>query len=142
MSAQTAFKMIYMLKGGVEEEGGSSQTLSYALKNENEIGGKTGTSNNGSDGWYIGITKNLVSGGWVGGDERSIRYRDWYLGQGGRTARPMWEKYMLQVYADGTLDYKKGAFRIPEGHDSIDCKAFDTPQDTPESVPDQWQPNN
>ena len=100
ISEQTAFKMIYMLMGGVEEEGGTSRGLPYDLKKDNEIGGKTGTTNNASDGWYMGVTHNLVSGAWVGGDERSIHYREWSLGQGGKTARPIWASYMTKVYAD------------------------------------------
>ena len=117
MSEQTAFKMVYMLMGGVEEEGGNSTTLPEDLKSDNEIGAKTGTTNNASDGWYIGVTHDLVSGGWVGGDEPSIHYREWALGQGGRTARPIWENYMLKVYADKTLPYKKGEFRRPSDPD-------------------------
>lgn len=141
---QTAFKMIYMLMGGIEEAGGNSTNLPADLKIDNEIGAKTGTSNDGSDGWYIGITHNLVSGGWVGGDERSIRYRNWALGQGARTARPIWEKYMLKVYADKMTGYEKGEFRRPDGLDTtIDCTAFDTTtMDTPESNRDNWDPNN
>lgn len=140
---QTAFKIIYMLMGGVEEMGGTSQGLNEDLKKENEIGAKTGTSNDASDGWYVGVTRDLVSGGWVGGDERSIRYRDWSLGTGGRTVRPIWEKYMLKVYADRTLDYKKGPFRRPAELDmAIDCKTLDIPQDTPDSRRDDWDPNN
>ncbi len=143
INEQTAFKMIYMLMGGVEEAGGNSVTLSDDLKIENEIGAKTGTSNDASDGWYVGITRDLVSGAWVGGDERSIHYREWALGQGGRTARPIWEKYMLKVYADKTLEYKKGAFRRPAGLDmTIDCKAFEQSENDPESLPKNWDPNN
>ena len=65
------------------------ETLSY-----NEIGGKTGTTNNASDGWYMGITHNLVTGVWVGGDERSIHFPSWDFGQGARSARPIWDKFM------------------------------------------------
>ncbi|MEJ1237239.1 transglycosylase domain-containing protein [Chryseolinea sp. T2] len=137
VSEQTAFKMVYMLMGGVEEEGGSSRALPEDLKSENEIGGKTGTTTNASDGWYMGITHNLVSGAWVGGDERSIHYRTWSLGQGGNTARPIWARYMQRVYADRSLEYKKGAFKRPEdGLDaSLDCSAYVNP-DTPDSDPD------
>ncbi|HYG18391.1 MAG TPA: transglycosylase domain-containing protein, partial [Ohtaekwangia sp.] len=67
ISEQTAYKMIYMLRGGVEESGGTSIGLPHDLKVDNEIGGKTGTTNNASDGWYMGVTHNLVTGVWVGG---------------------------------------------------------------------------
>jgi penicillin-binding protein 1A len=143
ISEQTAFKMLYMLMGGVEESGGTSVALPYDLKKDNEIGGKTGTTNNASDGWYMGITHNLVSGAWVGGDERSIHFREWSLGQGGRTARPIWASYMLKVYGDKTLDYKKGQFRRPAtGMDmTLDCSAYDTPQDSSGDQTEQWDPN-
>ncbi|CAN0458037.1 unnamed protein product, partial [Phaeothamnion confervicola] len=64
MKEQDAFKMIYMLMGGVEILGGTSSGLPHDLKVDNEIGGKTGTTNNASDGWYMGVTKDLVSGAW------------------------------------------------------------------------------
>jgi len=143
INEQTAFKMVYMLMGGVEEAGGTSVGLPYDLKKDNEIGGKTGTTNNASDGWYMGITHNLVSGAWVGGDERSIHYREWSLGQGGSTARPIWAKYMLKIYADPTLEYKKGQFRRPAGglDMTMDCKAYETDDNTVNDHPENWDPN-
>lgn len=127
ISEQTAFKMIFMLRGGVQEEGGTSSGLPMDLKIDNEIGGKTGTTNNASDGWYMGVTNNLVSGAWVGGDERSIHYRSWDMGQGSRTARPIWVKFMRKVYADESLEYKKGSFKQPATRiDTIlDCGQYD-----------------
>jgi len=144
ISEQTAFKMIYMLMGGVEEEGGTSIGLPYDLKVDNEIGGKTGTTNNASDGWYMGVTHNLVSGAWVGGDERTIHYREWSLGQGGKTARPIWAAYMSKVYADKTLEYKKGQFKRPSsGMDiSLDCRAYEVPADSIGTPHENWDPNN
>jgi penicillin-binding protein 1A len=91
----------------------------------------------------MGITRDLVSGAWVGGDEPSIHYRDWALGSGGRTARPIWEKYMLKIYADKFLPYKKGEFRRPEGLDTtIDCDAYDDLPDEPELQQRDFDPNN
>lgn len=143
ISERTAYKMIYMLQGGVEESGGTSGGLNYQLKVENEVGGKTGTTNNASDGWYMGVTHNLVSGVWTGGDERSIHFETWTLGQGSRTARPIWEKYMLKVYADPMLtDYKKGQFKRPaSGLDiTLDCNRFsDSEYDSLPEV-DEWDP--
>ncbi|HEX6223068.1 MAG TPA: transglycosylase domain-containing protein [Chryseolinea sp.] len=136
ISEGTAFKMLYMLMGGVDEQGGNSVTLDEELKLDNEIGAKTGTSNDASDGWYVGVTRDLVSGAWVGGDERSIHYRDWAMGQGGRTARPIWEKYMLKVYADRSLPYKKGDFRRPAGGVDTTLACDD------ESQGDPFQPND
>lgn len=127
ISEQTAFKMIYMLMGGVEIQGGTSRGLSYDLRLDNEIGGKTGTTNNASDGWYMGVTKDLVSGAWVGGDERSIHYRSWDMGQGSKTARPIWDRFMRKVYADQSLEYQKGDFKRPaSGMDiNLDCSQYD-----------------
>jgi penicillin-binding protein 1A len=120
--------MIYMLMGGVQITGGTSQNLPYELKSDNEIGGKTGTTNNASDGWYMGVTKDLVSGVWVGGDERSIHYRSWDMGQGSRTARPIWSNFMKKVYKDEALTYKKGTFKRPTtGMDiTLDCSRYET----------------
>ena len=129
ISQQTAYKMLYMLKGGVEERGGTSVGINMELRINNEVGGKTGTTNNASDGWYMGVTKDLVTGVWVGGDERSIHFRNWYLGQGAKTARPIWEKYMLKVYNDKDLGYEKGSFARPMGgvDVSLDCSRYGTP---------------
>ncbi len=126
ISEQTAYKMVYMLQGGIEEEGGTSRGLSQEVKIDNEIGGKTGTTNNASDGWYVGVTHNLVTGVWVGGDERGIHYRTWSMGQGSRTARPIWDLFMRKVYADQSIDYKKGLFQRPKtGLDiTLDCAKY------------------
>jgi len=148
ISQQTAYKMLYMLKGGVEEVGGTSRGLSMDLKIDNEIGGKTGTTNNASDGWYMGVTKDLVTGIWVGGDERSIHFRNWYLGQGGLTARPIWDKFMLKVYEDEELPYEKGPFQRPTGgiDVSLDCSKYGSTTSESDSVEVQteevWDPDD
>jgi penicillin-binding protein 1A len=113
VNEQTAYKMIYMLRGGVEEAQGTSGGLPRELKEDNEIGGKTGTTNDASDGWYMGLTHNLVTGVWVGGDERAIRFPSWNFGQGIKTARPIWAKYMTKVYADQKSGIIKGQFKRP-----------------------------
>jgi penicillin-binding protein 1A len=130
---QTAYKMVYMLKGGVEEQGGSSVGLNRELKIDNEIGGKTGTTNDASDGWYMGVTHNLVTGVWVGGDERGVHFPSWDFGQGGKTARPIWEKYMLKVYADPKAGIAKGYFKRPtSGVDvSIECAKRSDSEEAP-----------
>jgi penicillin-binding protein 1A len=123
VSDQTAFKMLYMLMGGVEDEEGTSRGLPRELKIDNEIGGKTGTTNDASDGWYMGVTHNLVTGVWVGGDERAIRFPSWVFGSGSRSARPIWSGFMTKVYADEKSGITKGQFkRPPTGLDiSLDC---------------------
>lgn len=126
ISQQTAYKMLYMLRGGAEERGGTSAGLSQELKINNEIGGKTGTTNNASDGWYMGVTKDLATGIWVGGDERSIHFKNWSMGSGARTARPIWDKFMRKIYADESLGYKKGKFPQPAGgiDVTLDCSQY------------------
>lgn len=128
MDEKTAYKMIYMLQGGVTDELGTSRGLSYSLKVDNEIGGKTGTTDNASDGWYMGITHNLVTGVWVGGEERAIRFPNWSFGAGSKSARPIWDKFMVKVYEHPEVGFPKGYFRRPaSGLDmSLDCDAYES----------------
>jgi penicillin-binding protein 1A len=130
LSEETAYIMVHMLMGGVEEEGGTSRGLSMAVKLDNEVGGKTGTTQNASDGWYVGLTKDLVSGVWVGGDDRSIHFKTSVLGQGARMARPIWDYYMQSIYADSLLGYEKGPFPKPIRPLSveIDCTKYQNPE--------------
>lgn len=120
MSEEHAYLMLYMLRGGFEEQSGTSQGVPYTLREGNELGGKTGTTQNASDGWYMGVSKDLVSGTWVGGDDRAIHFRSWIAGQGGRTARPIWVKFMAKVYEDKSLGYTKGPFPRPDRPLSIE----------------------
>lgn len=134
INEETAYLMLHMLKGVVEM--GTGRTLDYELKENNEIGAKTGTTQNASDGWFIGVTRDLVSGAWVGGDDRSIRFRYWTMGQGGRTALPIWEKYMMKVYADESLGYKKGYFEKPTQtlRTVIDCELYEESANASDTV--------
>ncbi|NMM47154.1 penicillin-binding protein 1A [Marinigracilibium pacificum] len=113
LSEETAYVMLHMLKGGVEEQGGTALGLSREVRVDNEIGGKTGTTNNASDGWFVGVTADIVGGAWVGGDEPVIHFRSWYYGQGGKTALPIFDKFMKKVYADESLDVNKRPFPRP-----------------------------
>jgi penicillin-binding protein 1A len=115
LNEETAFLMLHMLKGGMEEPGGTSQGLwEYKLwKNGNEIGGKTGTTSNYSDGWYMGVSKDLVSGVWVGGEDRSIHFRTSATGEGSKTALPIYGTYMERLYQDPELGIKMGPFPKP-----------------------------
>ncbi len=105
INEQTAAYMVELLKGSVEEEGGTSVSLKSVYKLPCEVGGKTGTTQGSSDGWFIGITPELVSGAWVGGEERSIRFRSMQFGQGAKMALPIFGYYMQKIYADKTLQY-------------------------------------
>lgn len=108
ISEKTAYLMIHMLKGTIEEPGGTSRGVKRELRVDNEICGKTGTTSNQSDGWFVGMARDLCAGVWVGGEERCIHFRDLSLGSGARTARPIWEKFMMSIYADPELPYEKG----------------------------------
>ena len=82
-------------------------------KASNQIGGKTGTSTKYVDGWYMGITKDLVTGVWVGADDRSVHFNDSETGEGSHTALPIFGRFMEKVYADPNLPYKPGPFPKP-----------------------------
>lgn len=130
LSEETAFLMVYMLMGATQETGGTAVGLSPEVRINNEVGGKTGTTQNASDGWFIGLTKDLVGGVWTGGDERSIHFKNSTLGQGARMARPIWDYFMQSVYADSLLGYEKGPFPRPIRPLSveIDCEKYQNPQ--------------
>ena len=103
-SEETAFKMIYMMRSVIDDGTGSRVRRDYGLTMP--MGGKTGTTNNNSDGWFMGYTPKLVSGVWVGGEERSIRFDSMAQGQGAAMALPIWANYMKKVLADKQLGYK------------------------------------
>ncbi len=115
---ETAYLMTYMLQGAVHEPGGTAEGLKRtSIVAGNEIGAKTGTTSNYSDGWFMGITQKLVTGVWVGGDDRSIHFRSLALGQGAKMAMPAYAKFMEKVYADQSLaieGYRKMPFIKPE----------------------------
>ncbi|MFR1234964.1 MAG: transglycosylase domain-containing protein [Barnesiella sp.] len=116
MTYETAFLMTEMLKAGLTEPLGTSQALwGYDLfKYDTEFGGKTGTSSNHSDAWFVGITPALVGGSWVGGEYRSIHFRTGALGQGSRTALPVFAYFMEKVLADKSLSRYRGKFSGPK----------------------------
>lgn len=115
ISPESAFLMRYMLQGGLQEPGGTSQNLwSFDLyKNRNEMGGKTGTTSNNSDGWFVGVSEKLVVGAWVGGDDRSIHFRSTDLGEGAKTALPLVGRFLEKVYADPRFKNLQGPFPKP-----------------------------
>jgi penicillin-binding protein 1A len=107
---------------GVVEMGTSSR-LRYTYNFKNQIAGKTGTTNDNSDGWFIGMVPNLVTGIWVGGEERSIRFATAEYGQGASLALPIWALYMQRIYRNPSLGISTDNFEIPEHMDgpSNDC---------------------
>lgn len=113
ISQETAYKMIHLMRGATMSGGTAAGLGRYGVLDGNEIAAKTGTTSNFSDGWFMGITPTLVAGGWTGGDDPTIHFRDINLGQGARLSMPTWGMFFQKVYADKTLDYKKGSFLKP-----------------------------
>ena len=107
ISDGAADKMLYMLKAVVD--GGTATRLRYRYDMKGELAGKTGTTNNNSDAWFMGITPTLVSGCWVGGDDRDIHFDSMEYGQGASMALPIFAYYMKKVYADTQLPYNESA---------------------------------
>ena len=116
ISEESANKMLYMLKAVVD--GGTAGRLRHKYNMKGEIGGKTGTTNNNSDAWFVGVTPSLVSVCWVGGDDRDIHFDSMDMGQGATMALPVFAYYMQQIYADPQLGINENAvFDMPEGYD-------------------------
>lgn len=112
-SLETSYKMQTMLRAVINEGTGMRVRLRYGITAD--MGGKTGTTQNNSDGWFMGITPKLVSGAWGGGEDRDIHFDYMADGQGANVALPIWAKYMNKVYADTTLGYtQRDSFDIPE----------------------------
>ena len=122
--------MVKMMKGVVDGVsgtngrgyGGTSMRLRASYKKYGgipkriAIAGKTGTTQSNSDGWFIGLTPDLVSGVWVGGEDRGVRFTSTALGQGANTGLPIWGYYMNKIYKDSTIDISKGDFDLPENY--------------------------
>ena len=135
MSEVTAYKMIELMKGVVQS--GTGVRLRYMYKFDNPIAGKTGTTQKQSDGYFMGITPDLTTGVWVGAEDRSVHFRTTELGQGSRTALPIWALYMKKVYADPTLHISKGDFPKPTtpGVDlNFDCEKYEIDYDAVEYI--------
>ncbi len=129
MSEQTAYLMLELLKGVVNYGTGIRLRLTYGYNNP--IAGKTGTTDNQSDGWFMGITPDLTTGVWVGAEERSVHFRTLRLGQGANMALPIWAIYMKKIYEDESLGITKGDFDKPLFDYDID---FDCTDDESEDM--------
>ncbi|WP_308275437.1 transglycosylase domain-containing protein [Prevotella sp.] len=116
ISAESANKMLVELMGVVD--GGTAGRLRYKYNFTGDIGGKTGTTNRNSDAWFMGFTPELVSGCWVGGEDRDIHFDSMRMGQGATMALPIWAYFMKKVYRDSSLPYDPNSkFNLPEGFD-------------------------
>lgn len=135
MNEVTAYKMVELMKGVVQS--GTGVRLRYKYNLNNPIAGKTGTTQKNSDGWFMGITPDLTTGVWVGAEDRSVHFRTTELGQGSRTALPIWALYMQRVYADPTLHISKGDFPKPIAPDvdlNFDCGKIEVDYDAVEYI--------
>jgi penicillin-binding protein 1A len=129
MNPETSYVMTYMLKGVVDEGTGWRLRSKYGLRNP--IGGKTGTTQNNSDGWFIGVTPQLVTGVWTGCEDRAIHFRSTNLGEGANSALPVFALYMKKVYANQSLGIKQNIdFAMPKTgiNITLDCNAYSQQQ--------------
>jgi len=141
MDEKTAYTMLSLMEGTVDGVYNAHQdkTMGTAIRlrmdlpsrdydgfgRDIEIAGKTGTTQNQSDGWFIGLTPDLVTGVWVGAEDRSVHFRTLTLGMGTNMALPIWGYYMKDVYADSTLTVSQEGFEKPEGITvELDCESY------------------
>ncbi len=116
ISADAADKMLTLLRGVID--GGTGGRVRFKYNVPGEIGGKTGTTNRSSDAWFMAFTPELVSGCWVGGEDRDIHFDSMLYGQGASMALPIWAYYMLKVYKDSSLGYSPSSrFDLPPDYD-------------------------
>lgn len=137
-SEQTAYKMISMLQGVVNGGTGlrlRSKSYKYSLGWETQVAGKTGTTQNNSDGWFMGFVPNLITGVWVGGEDRDIHFDNLRNGQGSATALPVWGTYMNKVYNDASLGYSRtepfvvtDKYLCPNTNEKLDPNAEEVPE--------------
>ena len=138
ISEESAHKMLYMLKAVVD--GGTAGRLRFRYGFKGDIAGKTGTTNNNSDAWFMGLTPTLVSGVWVGGDDRDIHFDSMALGQGASMALPVFALYLQKVYKDTSLGYSPDAvFDLPEGFNPCTASSDELAPDgtSPDGSPGQ-----
>lgn len=124
MNEEKSYVMLQLMKGVVQM--GTGSRLRYRYKLNMPIAGKTGTTQNNSDGWFMGITPDLVSGCWVGGEDRAVHFDRTDQGQGAQMALPIWAKYMQKVYTDKTIKISQSDFEKPAKRIEIemDCSKY------------------
>ncbi|QQS49788.1 MAG: transglycosylase domain-containing protein [Bacteroidota bacterium] len=134
---QTAFLMINLLQGVVNF--GTAFRLRAEYKFTGEMAGKTGTTNNHSDGWFIGITPQLVSGVWVGGENRSIHFDNIAMGSGSSMALPIWAEYMSRIYADPSLNVKQEDVFIKPSEFDVDLNCAAQKEDAAADIENYYE---
>jgi penicillin-binding protein 1A len=135
-SEEKAYVMLKLMEGVVLHGTGARLRSKYKLTNP--IAGKTGTTQNNSDGWFMGITPELVAGAWVGAEDRSVHFNSTNEGQGASMALPIWGKFFQKLYADKSIKISKGEFKRPAsmGDIELDCSQYDDMQVPPD---DDWE---
>jgi len=136
ISEKSAYYMQQMLQSVMRDAGGTGQSLWGYVRDirDTQFGGKTGTSNNHSDAWFMGVSPKLVVGAWVGGEYRCIHFRTGALGQGSRTALPICGYFLQSVFNDPAFEKYHGKFEKPNGLDvsasMYDCPFYRSHKDT------------
>ena len=138
ISAEAADKMVTMLRSVID--GGTGGRIRFKYNIGGEIGGKTGTTNRNADAWFIGFTPQLVSGCWVGGEDRDIHFDSMTYGQGASMALPIWAYYMKKIYKDKTLGYSESVpFDMPK--DFNPCASYSSGDDGSSETDDMTEIN-
>lgn len=151
ISEETAYVTLSLMEGVTQSGSGSrlrgtwrsskmykEVITGYPYDFKNPIAGKTGTTQNNSDGWFMGIVPNLVTGVWVGGEDRATHFRSTAYGQGATMALPIWGVYMKSCYADEDLNVSDGSFKRPSKISIVtDCSEYKNGGDGDE-IPDEF----
>jgi len=132
LSEEKAYLMANLMKGVVDYGTGGRLRSRYKLMTP--IAGKTGTTQNNSDGWFIGLTPDLAGGAWVGAEDRSVHFDNTSEGQGASMALPIWAKFMQKVYADKTIKISKGDFAKPSKKILVDLNCKPSDDDDPGDI--------
>lgn len=153
ISSETAYVTVSLLEGVTQSGSGARLRRTWVAKNgvyanavtgypyvfKNPIAGKTGTTQNNSDGWFMGMVPNLVTGVWVGGEDRSVHFSSTAYGQGATMALPVWALYMKKCYANKELGVSEGEFKKPEKIETVtDCDKWKKESSPTEEVPDEF----
>ena len=142
VDTKSAFLMQQMLKAGVNQGGGTSLALRQYVPTDTDWGGKTGTSNNHSDAWFMAVSPNLVVGAWVGGEYRSIHFRTGALGQGSKTALPVVGEFLHSLMYDRTYQRYHAKWEVDED-DDIDPSMYNCmPPPVQRQLPDSLKGQN
>jgi penicillin-binding protein 1A len=132
LNSSVAYETLKLMKGVVEGGTGTSLRSSQPWGGITyPTAGKTGTTQNNSDGWFIGITPDLVTGVWVGAEDKQVRFRSMLWGQGARMALPIYGYYMQKVYKDKNIKLFSGDFEPPSDYNE---RAFDCNNEAIENI--------